>query len=413
MSDKNNDFKDIENKIKKLPKIEDNTPKEVLFQKIQNKMDQSEKPKRSSKRWIIPTMATVASLFIILLIAQSIPWNHVADQQESSMDRNEATTEESTEDSEISDSAIVPNEQKEQETQIMEDESKDEENNDLSESQSFENEITNEEEFVYHVGYEKNENLFDVHTAVTTNEAQYAIPITLIDTSGGTDVNYYYNALENFIDPEEYGIELSLLEGLEFNIDALSTTGFIDVSSNFSSASSGTMGNMLEQILGHMLVPYGFESIPFEGSTNNLGQLAGQNPLPLSVEEEVPYKYYQAGEEYSSLLVPITNANIANIEETLEYMKEDEEPFNVFKSIPNDASITTNEISNTTIEIAVESEHIAENQTTLKMVEAILMTAKSFGYQEVIFDIGINEVGTYDLTTEIKVPLQINPKLLH
>lgn len=62
------------------------------------------------------------------------------------------------------------------------------------------------------------------------------------------------------------------------------------------------------------------------------------------------------------------------------------------------------------IENSLEKHSIQE---LLTMVEAILMTAKSFGFDSVKFEnMSIQQIGNYDLNNPIKDPNGVNPIVL-
>ncbi len=80
----------------------------------------------------------------------------------------------------------------------------------------------------------------------------------------------------------------------------------------------------------------------------------------------------------------------------------------VLATVPNDAQIEV-ETKEDSVRAMIRSELLGNNQGTVTMIEAILMTAKSYGYDKVDLDIGYNRVGKYDLTKELTVPIQVNP----
>ncbi|UCZ53667.1 hypothetical protein LGQ02_02380 [Bacillus shivajii] len=83
------DEKDIEEKLKSMPPVNDERTKDELFNAIQKKMNEEDhKPEVVAKKrrpWIYPTLASAAAIFLILLIIPSFLQND--GQEFSSMDQ--------------------------------------------------------------------------------------------------------------------------------------------------------------------------------------------------------------------------------------------------------------------------------------------------------------------------------------
>ncbi|WLR43773.1 hypothetical protein LC087_06490 [Bacillus carboniphilus] len=108
-------------------------------------------------------------------------------------------------------------------------------------------------------------------------------------------------------------------------------------------------------------------------------------------------------------LVP-SNKKFKNISEAFNFMKEGNQ-FLLPSIDPSlDLDIETSEGGRTLIVFVNNGEKVNSSQEAIFMIEAILMTAKEFNYEQVHFK-GINEkqIGKWNLDQPINVPFSPNP----
>lgn len=126
--------------------------------------------------------------------------------------------------------------------------------------------------------------------------------------------------------------------------------------------------------------------------------------------EKVSYKIYRKMESNMEFLIPITPKKSTDFHGALLEMKNIGKASNIKPSIPSKVSFSVSVVEET-IQLTLQDNVLLSNNKQYKnMIEAILMTAKSFGYNAVIFNnTTIEQIGPYDLMEPIDVPLAVNP----
>lgn len=112
-------------------------------------------------------------------------------------------------------------------------------------------------------------------------------------------------------------------------------------------------------------------------------------------------------------LIPIPQEDQTPIDDALNEMKYNRKTYNIYATIPDniDFSIDSSE-SKLIINFKVVA-GLGDNQETITMIEAILMTAKSYDYEAVDFEnLPTDQIGSYNVSTPLKVPEAINPVYL-
>ncbi|GAE91329.1 hypothetical protein JCM21714_277 [Gracilibacillus boraciitolerans JCM 21714] len=178
----------------------------------------------------------------------------------------------------------------------------------------------------------------------------------------------------------------------------------------FDVIASGSNISNFEWILAYMFQPLDISEISFENNHSIAEELGAiENPYSLLETKQTPYKLYQADNTGSSeWLVPITNNQYKTLNSALEEMKNNEQTFLVWATIPNDANIAVENLAENHVFVSISSKQIGDNQLTVSMVESILATAYTYGFQQVTLDIGLDQIGKYDLTAPIDTTNQIN-----
>lgn len=93
-------------------------------------------------------------------------------------------------------------------------------------------------------------------------------------------------------------------------------------------------------------------------------------------------------------------------------MKTGIETYNLKASIPDDIDFETEVVSDEQLLITFEDDaDIKNDEETLYTIEAILLTAKEFEYNEVkLENTEIDQIGRFDLEKEIQVPVAPNKR---
>ncbi|WP_018934506.1 GerMN domain-containing protein [Gracilibacillus lacisalsi] len=374
---KSND-EQLKEQLRKLPKIEDKRTKEEVFQQIEAQMKQ-DKPSSQKKRsfiWV-PVLATVCAALLIFVIIQGQDFSRSYDQSTSEMaDDSDMDTFDNADDE-----ASTAEESREA---------------DIFNKAEMQDNI--KEEYRYLLDMEDTQGAS--HMAFLTEQGQHIIPITILQS------NFSYNQINEYIDLEEndlYDIGIREIQFQRENQKVIAT--FTD---SFELQPSGNNYSNFEKVLAYMFRPLGMKEIQFENHHPilNEGDISN-NLVPLSPIEQVPYKIYQSnnGAEW---LAAKTDGIFKTLTAALEEMKIAEPAFNVQPSIPEDTVIETEDQPGGQVFVSLSSAQIGDNQITVQMIEAILATAFTYGYQEVIFSIGIDQIGKYDLSEPIQTTDQIN-----
>ncbi|WP_112181211.1 hypothetical protein [Paraliobacillus zengyii] len=377
---------DLEQKLKEMPKIHDHQSKEHLYSNIQQKLNSTPKSKQN-RSWIIPSLALIAAFSLVFIFIRSSNTTEFerAEQIEDNGDKvtsqEEAISGDSSENSMIIDDAVV-----------------------------------DMESMLYYKEFEQ-EQMFTL--AVADQNYQYAIPITLVDSTSTGEPNDYYNRINSFVGDlvVDAGIKTFPFEDIVFEFTDNNKQLFMTVSDAYEFPPGSSNANMFQKMLNLMFTPYGITNIITQTESMDpvtLGPFGELDKFPLSEIKNQVYKIYQY-EDRDKLLIPTSVNEIVSINEALTLMQMDEGQY-IEATIPKDTSFNLEEKSTEDILISFsESTDFADNQLTMSMIEAILITAKTFGYRSVEFDIPIDSevVGEYRLQEAIPVPDGVNPLVLH
>jgi hypothetical protein len=395
--EKKHHYQELIDKLKDMPEVQDKRNKEEIYSQISSRLNENDEKTNKKKRFIpFASAAAAALLFIIFLpVLFNTDMQQTSEKdtmnQASEMDVEEANenneiqyNEESSEETTNGESNLT-----EQETSIME-----------TENESLVVQDINQNENRYFAG------LSDV-------QEQYIIPITFI-SSGEQDLQSFYNNMEEHLSEWEKNTGEFLFKNVEFQINQSDNEVALEIPDDFSLAGSSARANMFEYMLATMFRPYGAEKVTFQtddGEPAELDPFGEINELPLQQMNPSSYKLYKM--EDIKMLIRIPNDEQAGIDEAMMEMKEDEAALHVYKSIPDDIQFTI-ETDNKQLNFTLSNgTYFRENQDSLEMIEAVLMTAKSYGYEQVRFDNTNQEyIGPYNLTEPVPVPEAVNPVYL-
>lgn len=418
MDEKDNKIID---QLKQMPKIEDKQDKTLLFNKINQEIKGvSRMKKRNQTKWILPSIATVAIAALVFIMIQSgiFDQDEVAEQStdlatrtyEYDVDEN-ADPESGNFNSTTSDNdAEDPDEATESTEEINEPDAGSEE-----EVMDLENRLV----------YYNDEHEFPIYTiAVGDQQANYTIPISLIDTSmtGEGNPNDIYNRLDGFVDEAALGVYEYPFDEIEFIFSNNNENITMRVADDYRFLDTSAQMSMFSNIIQFMFADYPATELKLETDSKDfidLGSVGEQSSLQLEAFNNLAYKIYQF-EDKERLLIPIVRLisgdEFFTIDEALHEMQFNQPDYSITGSIPTDVEYTVDPSDEDSLKITFEEDPLfGDNQMTKEMVEAILMTAKSFGFNQVEFDLGgdVTQVNQFDLTKPVQVPDGVNPDLLH
>ncbi|KAB8138367.1 hypothetical protein F9U64_05020 [Gracilibacillus oryzae] len=394
--------KNIEKLLKQLPKIENTQEKDALYRKIQAEINNSEPKSKNKKRLFLPVFTIIGCLIILL-----ITWNGMGGfsfYTGSDIDTRQESTTDSSKVSEMQKAQIMEDASIEQNTLKENTEESSQELLPPVKDQSL-FQYADEDSFVYRTDNPDNQNI--IYTSWATEDVQYVLPISFINTDvPANDVTNFNVRVEEYVSLEANGLFNLEFDKLEININQDEKRAEIQIDNAYPVYSSSGNYQMFRYMLSDMLVPLGIEQVVLNGNHPFIEQ---QNNFSPQYRTNTLYKIYQFQDDSPFWLIPIpANYQVQSFSDALEEMKKDEEAFHVTAVIPPEAEIEISD-NGDLVNVAITSSLFGNNQGTVTMIEAILLTAKSYGYEQVRFDIGINQAGNYQLTEPVDIPDIINP----
>ncbi|WP_099158396.1 hypothetical protein [Virgibacillus ndiopensis] len=398
MKSRYNNDKQVINLLKDMPKVKDSRDKNEIFQRISTQMKNEKTSIKQKKTYLIPILSSALVVAIMLVIIPVVLNNEMFQRHEEKLSLNKAADSSSS----SGESGIKMNEQEDAAL------SNDKSNPELSLfSKSSENLVLTEIDAQSDI----------VHAAVSDQQGQYMIPVTFVIPKT-EELESYYNKVETYLKAEEWGVSGYLFKDATFKFDYTNNHVIMNLPKGFSLNHGSANATIFEDTLSAMFRHLGFKKVVFETDNNqavDLGQIGNISELPIKPAQKSSYKLYQASDDKRKFLIPIPLKEQTEIEAALNGMKQNEETFSIFQTIPNKIGFNVDESSGDQLSITfAEDNSLKETSITLQekntMIEAILMTAKSYGYNSVKFNnTGIDQIGIYNLTEAIKVPLAVNP----
>lgn len=416
----------IVQKLRELPKIKDETDKEILYKRISQNINKPvKKPKRQIK--YVPILG---SAFALILLAFLIPSFLNTDSKENTLHDSERSAENYSlqmdeappEESETEEQPSTQQQSEpDKDTNIEEDNETEEADDEIESSES-----ENSEEIENDDGIESLEENRDfdetlvvssvaadeviVHAALADNQSQYVIPLSFV-VSADEDLDTVYNNLSNLLSENDWGLTPFPLEDVEFDVDLDNKSVDIELLEDFELEEGGSNSAVFPKILSAMFNPYGIDKVVFhpeDEESFELGALGSETELEIKKEPVANYKIYQATSDSKKFLVPIPQENLS-LEESFEELKKGLEDFHVYATIPEEAEFTISQENEFLRVEFLEPLTTMENEAIMLMIESMLMTSKEHGFTQVQFEnTGIESIGPYQVSESIKVPEAIN-----
>ncbi|MGM7721340.1 hypothetical protein [Metabacillus sp. Hm71] len=379
----------LEKLLKQLPSVKDKQTSEDIYQTILSKQHQG----KTNRTWAAPAIAVIAALFIFALISplffQSLQLN-----EESAMDMSSKSTTESSEKTQRSSENNKEMAEPQQEL----------ENKELAKAS-----LLNDKQQTFVTAASEAEDVITV--GFTDSEAKNILPVSL-------EANKKQEKLEQIekVNPDVYKEEIGPityeLSETEFSESEKSEEITIDYKGvpNLSSSTN--------DVLYQNAIIETFKWLNYKKAnlyTNQkegieFGQSGPKNDLDVSKETKKAYFLYQFDENTLKLLVP-SPISYDSIDGALKAMKQGIEENDLKPTILNTVTNITTTPKGDQIEIEINQDAGVENsEASIIMLEAMLMTAKEFGYDTVQFKgITTDRIGEMDVTKPIEVPFSPNP----
>ncbi|WP_077621693.1 GerMN domain-containing protein [Sediminibacillus massiliensis] len=396
----------LEDLLRDMPAIKDEQERDELYQKITCRMEAEGRQienKKSKAVWLIPSFATLAVLILAVVIVQSILQEGYYSSEGDTVDYSMTNTEESR--------------------PVKENVGKMERNEDGDYSISEEGaedtgasaQLNNAEEITTpKLIYldENDETLLTI--SVPDLNAQYLIPFSIKVKNDEKKIEEVLNNIQSYIPEEVGGASPHPLANLSFDLKQETREVIIDFPEDYTLPPGSSVQSKLETILSDLFLPLDIDQalLQTEGVPGvDLGQIGTDiERFEFQAGDEQGYKIYQYNEQSPERLVPVPLTDQeGNIGSALKEMQKDEQPSGISASIPEAASLVVEQnLTKGILKVSLEGQ-FNEDQKTLNTVEAILMTAKDFHFQKVELDMGIDQVGPYQLSEPLDIPDGANP----
>ncbi|WP_044747992.1 GerMN domain-containing protein [Bacillus alveayuensis] len=366
---------EMEQLLQQLPRVMDERSKEAVYERLSANLQ-----RKRIKTFAIPSIASAAALLLFIVLGSSFMSRHEVEEKVS---KN------------AEDRAIV-----------MEMASSNQEEKGVSEpSAAIPSRVVNGTS-------EQNVVVFgipDLH-------AQHVIPVSIFVDKNGKSYREQFEKAKSVLNEAEWGLSESLLDSLtivEFNDDGRLT---VQIPSDHAVFRGGTAGEeMFLESIEETFRWNGIKEVAFLTDDKKGVQLSHTAWLDsLTIEKtNRGYFLYQLDPTHPVFLTP-TNESFPNIQSALNKMDDPADSL-LRPAIPKNVKIEAVRINGDEATVQFSNTlQLANTPENLWMLEAILLTAKEFGFKSVVFTGGnVEQIGPYTFHTKISVPLAPNPMPLH
>lgn len=393
---------EIETLLSQLPKVKDHRDPKDIYANAQ-------KSRRFKKKtnWK-PIITSAAALFIIAIISPFF-FFHESSQQETAQDK--ASDEKVVQKTADFQKEKSENSSEENSTQNSSGQSKDNSSATVEYKASKSNDISltslGNSTLVFPADIENKDFLT---IAIPTKDAQYIVPLTILlqeatpEQTLGKLVEY-----SDSIDESKYGLEnyypLVPSVQLEESKDAIKVKFEKDASFNHSE-------NIFIETLKETFRYQGIKQLQFSTDDSNgveLGEYGFVDTLEIEPFLNRATYIYKTDKSTPPLFVP-SEVSFEHFEDAIDAMRTGTDFEGINPAIPEEMKITNVEKNgkHLTVSIAEES-NVQDNEKAVLAIEAMLLTARDFGFTSVNFQSNnIQQVGSYKMNSDLDVPVSPN-----
>ena len=257
-------------------------------------------------------------------------------------------------------------------------------------------------------------DLAQITLVAMDDSLMYPVPLTVIDQP--VDPITFYNEQLSSFDFNQLG-----LTGETFDYGTFAEANQavkLSVNAEAAAIDSSAQATMFEQTLRYMFQD-DYDRVLIEGVSGesiDLGPFGAVDLFDLEMVQKLSYKYVRTSSGHK-FIVPIeatlNGETFITIDEALVDMQEPVPDFNIEPAIPEGVTYTLDLSTEGEVKLIFDRHDVlGDNAETIDMIEAILMTAKSFDFKQVVIsmkDLEVNQVGPYVLDTALDLPVAINP----
>ncbi|MGG0847546.1 hypothetical protein [Peribacillus simplex] len=391
---------EIEDMLRGLPKLKDDRTKAEVYARIHDN--------KRKKHWI-PLIASVASLFLMVVLASAlIIGNKGTTREEDSGGNGKLSISENKEmaDQERQNANIKENtsEDKQGNQEFLSKQAEIESKDEVSEIEPLTGE--KEKTFAHAIYQDDLKNASIITMGVPDDQMNFIVPISikLKHYDKADTLNRLTNQMSN-IDEEQYGLSDYFPLDIKISQGNDMTTAHIEFRENSRLLKEDTLFlHSMEETLSYNDI----EKMTFSTDGKQGAMFANKGFLK---EADIPhqkkrtYLLYQRDESSPRFLVP-SNMDYRDIEEALQAGKGEPDMEGISPAIPDDLKWESIRSKGDLVSIQLSDQAAIENsEESLQALEAILFIAKDFGFEKVKFENApIEEVGQLNLTEDIWVP---------
>ncbi|MBP2240719.1 hypothetical protein J2Z40_001278 [Cytobacillus eiseniae] len=398
----------IKELLAQMPKIKDERDPNELYQNITMKMN-----KQKKKGWIMPTAAAAAAALLFFILAPTLLEGQFS--EEKALDQMDTATSEIS----IMNEDSIDKQQKNI-TVLDENEKKTEESIDTENESDRGIRMFNESDSSTAV-YEEDLGDLEVLTyAIPDPNIMLTVPVSILVSKeeGQTKFELFKKNMGSLME-EEWGLTDYFPLNAELSFDEESNLLTVDVPTDHTYGMGSASENIFNDALSYTMAELNIEKVQLL-TNGKLGIDFGhygfiESFVPDALTGNHAYYFYYPDPTASQPFIVPYGEKLDSIKEAFVAMKEHRKEANLQPSIPETLNFETKEDEtnkNLTIHL-IEGSTIMNDEATLHVIEAILLTAKDFDYQTVkIENANIESVGKFDLNQEIKVPIAANKRSL-
>ncbi|WP_251555237.1 hypothetical protein [Neobacillus muris] len=372
--------------LRQMPKIEDNRHPHDVYQNIP-------RWKRKSVQWMFPGIAALAALLLFFILVPKF-----MDGNQQSVDK--AAKSESAQSREMAEGNNTIKKEKSQDSTPDSPKMAAVQSN-MERTAIYDDEIGNGQVLTFWIPDEQVSFLVPVSNIVAKSQGKTWMDLftekasELKEPEWGLTDYYPLNASMN-LDQQNNRVLVDVPIGHQYGQGSANELGFMEILKK-DVASNST----IKQI---KLSTAGNDGIEF-GNTGMTSELMVSND-----KNRAFFFYYPQGSE-KPFIVPF-NKPFNDVQSALGAMKGDAPISGLQKSILPSFEIENVGNEGNTLQLSLKSnDQLEDNQQTLLCLEAILLTAKDFGFEKVaVSNSPITQIGPFDLTKEIQVPLAPNKR---
>jgi hypothetical protein len=370
--------RELEELLQQMPQIKDSRNQLEIYKNIRKKMK-----KKQKTLWLIPSLATIVSVCILLMLIPSF----------SSQFENQSMN-------------SVKKEHSDQSNEMMVHDSAE-----LA-KQSADMPLMSEDEIEHRFVVQQGENF--VTFGLPDPHALTVIPVSMMIKNDGRSLLDHYKELMNQLNEESLGLDKFPLKNMDFEGVNENSNIKINIPSGYALTSSAQT-ETLRKVIVETFRWNGFKSAQIYSNGHSGVEFGNEGfikNIPIASTLKKAYYLYMYKENDPKFLAPSANSFIS-FESALKSMESE----NFSNSPPLHASIPigvdidkVEEDGTQVIVYFTRDSKFTNNELYSAMIDAIMMTAKEFGYQTVKFKgAAIENIGKIKLNKEIPVPAAPNP----